>query len=147
MAMHLYRSINQPIREGLSWDELWRGPDRGLIWCWERGRQKRVEEPELAARAEKGELVPLAWKGGVEEKLKVEKKHGTLRYLATWLGLRGEDLDIALEEKRTVVCARTCQVVVFSDKAPVDKEKNRYAPVHAAKQPLKRTATSVAERP
>jgi hypothetical protein len=69
MATHLHRSIGKPIRTGLSWDELWRGPDRGLISCWERGRQRRVTDPELAARADKGELVMLAWKGGVEEKL------------------------------------------------------------------------------
>ncbi|MBN1507923.1 MAG: hypothetical protein JW955_13815 [Sedimentisphaerales bacterium] len=124
MPTHVPRSISQPIRDGLTWDELWRGPDQGLIWCWERGHQIRVEEPELAARAEKGELVVLAWKGGVEEKLKVEKKYGTFRYLATWLGLRGEDLDIVLEDERVIVCARTGQTVVFCARLPVDEEKN-----------------------
>lgn len=123
MATHLHRSIDLPIRKGLSWDELWRGPDRGLIWCWERGRQKRVEEPELAARADKGELVVLAWKGGVTEKLKIEKKPGTLNYLATWQGLRGEDLDIALEEERLIVCSKTGQTVAFSAKLPVEEEE------------------------
>lgn len=122
MAMRLRRSIDQPIREGLSWNELWRGPDRGLIWCWERGRQKRVEEPELAARADKGELVVLAWKGGVEKKLKIEKKPGTLNYLATWQGLRAEDLDIALEDERLIVCSKTGQTVAFSAKLPVEEE-------------------------
>jgi hypothetical protein len=74
----------------------------------------RVEEPELAARADEGELVMLIWKGGVEEKLKIEKKPGTLKYLATWLGLRGEDLDIELEEQRVVVCSKTGQAVIFN---------------------------------
>jgi hypothetical protein len=83
MATHLRLSIDLPIREGLSWEELWLGPDRGLIWCWERGRQLRVEEPELAARADERELVILSWKGGVEKKLKVETKPGTLKILAT----------------------------------------------------------------
>ena len=122
MATHLRRSIDRPIREGLSWDELWRGSDRGLIWCWERGRQKRVEDPALAARADKGELVVLAWKGGVEEKLKIERKPGTFQYLATWQGLRGEDLDIALEDERLIVCSKTRQAVAFSAKLPVEEE-------------------------
>jgi hypothetical protein len=114
MAKKLHRSAREPIREGLTWDETWRGPDNGLIWCWERGRLDRIEKPELAARADCGELVPLDWKGGVQEKLKVERKPGTLKYLATWQGLRGEDLDISLDAESTIVCARTQQIVVFS---------------------------------
>jgi hypothetical protein len=117
MAAKVYRSIKQPIRADLSWDQLWLGPDRGLIWCWERGRQKSAEEPELAARARKGELVPLAWIGGVAEKLKLDKKPGTLNYLATWQGLRGEDLDVSLDEERVVVCSRTGQAVAFTGRA------------------------------
>ena len=99
MDTHLRRSIHEPIREGLSRTELWDGEDGGLIWCWELGRQKRLQDPDLAARAEKGKLVVLAWKGGVQKKLKVDKKGGTLYYLATWQGLHGEDLDIALEDE------------------------------------------------
>jgi hypothetical protein len=122
MATHLRLSIDQPIREGLTWEELWLGPDRGLIWCWERGRQIRDEEPELAARANEGELIVLVWKGGVEEKLKIEKKPGTLKYLATLQGLRGEDLDIALEAERLIMYSKTGQTVAFSAKLPVEDE-------------------------
>jgi hypothetical protein len=122
MATRLRRSIDQPIREGLSWSERWEGPDEGLICCWERGRQERLERPDDAARADKGELVGLDWKGGVKKKLAVEKKPGTLRYLATWQGLRGEDLDIELEDERVIVCTRTGQAVVFSAKLPEDEE-------------------------
>ena len=122
MATHLRRSIDRPIRDGLSWDELWRGPDQGLIGCWERGRQKRIEEPELAARADKGELVVLGWKGGVKEKLKIERKAGTLQYLANWQGLRGQDLDIALEDERLIVCSKTGQTVAFSVNLPEEEE-------------------------
>jgi hypothetical protein len=113
MTQKLHRSVKQPIRTELSWDELWLGSDKGLIWCWERGRQKRAEEPELAERAQRGELVPLAWAGGVAEKLKLDKKPGSLNYLATWQGLRGEDLDIMLEGDQVLVCSRTGQTVVF----------------------------------
>lgn len=122
MATRLYRSIEHPIREGLNGEELWRGSDRGLIWCWERGRQMRVKEPELAAQADRGELVMLAWKGGVEKKLKIETKPGTLNYLATWQGLRGEDLDILLEEERMIFCSRTGQTVVFSARVILEEE-------------------------
>jgi hypothetical protein len=122
MAAQLRLSIDQPIREGLSWEKLWLGPDRGLICCWERGRQIRVEESELAARADKGEVIVPAWKGGVEEKLKIETKSGTLKYLATWQGLRGEDLDIALEAERLIMCSKTGQTVVFSAGLPDEEE-------------------------
>lgn len=117
----LRRSVKQPIREGLSFEELWRGPDRGLIGCWERGRQIRLQDPELAARAAKGELVMLVWKGGVEKKVKGAEKPGTLEYLATWQGLRGEDLDLDPEASRVIVCARTGQAVVFSPTLPADE--------------------------
>lgn len=122
MATRWYRSIDEPIREGLSWSETWEGPDRGLIWCWERGRQERIERPYDAALANKGVLIGLDWKGGVEKKLAVEKKQGTLRYLATWQGLRGEDLGIDLEAERVIVCTRTGQAVVFSAKLPEDED-------------------------
>jgi hypothetical protein len=114
MSKRLFRSINEPIRKGLSWDEMWRGPDDGLIYCWEHGRQERIERPDDAARAEKGELVGLVWKGGVQRKLKADKMPGTLNYLATWQGLRGEDLDLDRKGERVIVCSRTGQAVVFT---------------------------------
>jgi hypothetical protein len=121
MGARLYRSIGVAIREGLNWTETWRGPDKGLIWCWERGRQERSEKPGLAARADAGELVPLGWKGGVREKGKMEKKPGTFNYLATWQGLRGEDLDLPLDGERTIKCTRTGQIVVFTARVPDDE--------------------------
>ena len=119
------RSIDEPIRLGLRWDQRWRGPDGGLIWCWERGRQMRLEDPGLAQRAADGELVLLAWKGGVSEKLKNEKKPklGTLFYIATWLGLRLEDLDISTRDERIVTCAKTHQDVAFSATLPDDDDE------------------------
>jgi hypothetical protein len=119
---HLRRSIEEPIREGLRWEERWHGPDQGLIACWERGRKKRGEESDLAARVEKGELVPLSYRGGVTKKLKLEKTLGTLSYLATWQGLRGEDLDIAPYEARVIVCSKTGQAVSFSGAASFSSE-------------------------
>jgi predicted NUDIX family NTP pyrophosphohydrolase len=121
MASRLFRSIQEPIRENLTWDEMWMGPDRGLIWCWEKGRLDRHSQPELARRAERGELIPLDWKGGVRKKLKEEIKRGTLKYLATWQGLRGEDLDIDIDGERVLVCCRTGQKVLFSA-APIEDD-------------------------
>lgn len=122
MATRLRRSIDEPIREDLSWSETWKGPDQGLIFCWERGRQERCGRPGLASRADQGELVSPDWKGGVTKKLKVERKQGTFQYLATWQGLRGESLDIALEDELVVVCAKFGQAVVFSAKLPEDED-------------------------
>ena len=114
MSQVIHRAATEPIREGLSWDERWRGPDKGLITCWEVGRRLRKKNPELAERAEQGELPPLEWKGGVEKRLKQKRKYGTLRYLAQWQGLRGEDLDITLEEEVELLCARTDMRVIFT---------------------------------
>lgn len=95
MSKKLTRPLKQTVRTGLSVAELWGGPDRGLICCWERGRQKRNEEPDLAKRAEAGELVPLAW------------QRDSLLYLATWQGLRGEALNLPLDGELTLTCTKT----------------------------------------
>jgi len=105
MPERLQRSIKLPIRVGLNWTERWAGLDEGLIFCWEQGRELRFDNPDLAVRAEAGELVPLEWKGGVEKKLKANKpKAGSFFYLATWQGLRGQSLDIDIENETIVVC-------------------------------------------
>jgi hypothetical protein len=128
MSIHLHRSVDHPLRDGLSWTELWEGPDKGLIWCWERGRQKRSEDPDLAARADKGELVTLPWKGGTKEgsgtpeERGTQTKYGTLKYLAMWQGLRHEALDLALEGERVIVCSRTKRSVVFRATPPLSEE-------------------------
>jgi hypothetical protein len=135
MPTHLHRAITTPIRENLTWPERWQGPDAGLIFCWERGREMRAESPELADSAGRGELIPLAWKGGVQEKSeaapapkntsksKPKPKEGTLYYLATWQGLRGDDLDIDVDGERVIVCARTKQAVAFSAGSSGDEDE------------------------
>jgi len=112
--MKLFRSINEEIREGLSWDERWRGQDRGLITCWEVGRTISSDKPELAAKAIRGELPLLPWKGGVEKVTKNKEKHGSLLYLAQWQGMRGDNLDIDTEEEVEIVCSRTGMKVTFT---------------------------------
>jgi hypothetical protein len=89
------------------------GPDNGLIACWERGREKRAESPDLAADAELGKLVLLPWRGGVEKAVKSKQKFGSLNYLAMWQGLRGEDLDIDPNTATVITCIATGVSVTF----------------------------------
>jgi hypothetical protein len=121
MTTKMKRSIAAPMREGLSWEERWRESDKGLIWSWELGREKRLEEPELAERAVNGELVTLVFKGGTErlqepeesDKKKSPLRLGAIQYLAMWKGLRNEDLDIDVAGEHVVVCSRTKRSVTF----------------------------------
>ena len=107
------RSIEEPVRKALTWEELWKGSDNGLIACWEQGRVKAVNSPDLAESCKSGELPVLAWKGGVEKKIK-GKKYGSLFYLATWQGLRGEDLNINQREEISIICSKTQVEVIFT---------------------------------
>ena len=114
MSNRIYRSLQEPIRENPSFDERWRGLDKGLITCWEVGRSKGLESPKLTERAKNGELPVLGWKGGVEKKIQKKEKYGSLNYLAQWQGLRGKDLDIDLTAEREIICAKTGMKVIFT---------------------------------
>ena len=113
-ARLIQRSSSEPIRVKLSWEETWQGSDGGLIKNWEVGRALAMLNPELASRAMAGELPPLNWKGGVDRALVKREKFGSLRYLAQWQGLRGEDLSIAINEEVTIKCAKTHMIVIFT---------------------------------
>ncbi|KUG22011.1 hypothetical protein ASZ90_008212 [hydrocarbon metagenome] len=56
----------------------------------------------------------MVWKGGVEKRLKIVEKYGTLNYLAEWQGLRGEDLNIDLSEEREIICSKTGMKVIYT---------------------------------
>ena len=122
MSYRVYRSIKEEIRTGFTWDEKWKGSDRGLITCWEVGREMSYEKPDIAARARNGELPVVGWKGGVGKELKKKEKIGTLAYLALWQGLRGEDLDIHLMEEPEITCSGTGVIVTFT--GDVEKYSN-----------------------
>ena len=117
--MKVQRSVMKPIRSGLSIEERWKGPDQGLIAAWERGREvsdeSSPESQNLIARARRGELVILPWKGGVERALKAKLKYGTMRYLAMWQGLRGEDLDVDLARDLERTCTSTGMTVIYTN--------------------------------
>ncbi|NIA18614.1 MAG: hypothetical protein GWO85_00790 [Simkaniaceae bacterium] len=115
MDNQIYRSHKVPIRDNLSWVERWEGQDKGLITCWEVGRELSENNPDLAVRVKSGELPPLGWRGGVEKKTEA-KKYGCLNYLAKWQGLRGEDLNIDLEKECELTCSKTGMKVNFPGK-------------------------------
>jgi hypothetical protein len=89
----------------------------------------RESEIELALCAQAGQLMILPWRGGVEKKLVAPKTDGTLNYLAMWHGLRGEDLDIRLDEERVLVCSKTGQEVTFRNASgPKQRQKSKKRP-------------------
>ncbi len=114
MSQRVFRSYKEFRREGLSWEDRWKGNDKELITCWEVGREMREKEPDLARRAENGELPLMGWKGGVDKKTGKGEKYGTLFYLAQWQGLRGEDLDIDLSKEPVLICSKTGMQVIYT---------------------------------
>jgi hypothetical protein len=112
--MIVRRSISEPFRSALSHEELWSGFDKGLIQCWEIGRKRAEEKPELAALCKNGELPVLGWKGGVSRQLLKLDKFGSLMYLAQWQGLRGEDLEVDLGIEKKLICTKTQMAVTFT---------------------------------
>lgn len=114
MSQKVFRSYEEPDREEPSWAERWKGYDEGLITCWEVGRRLRAKEPELAKRAEKGELPVLSWKGGVDKEIQKVEKQGTLFYLAQWQGLRGNNLEIDPSRELELTCSKTGMRVIFT---------------------------------
>lgn len=51
----IYRSMQQAIRKGLTFKERWRAEDRGLIKCWEAGRELAKRDPSIALSATNNE--------------------------------------------------------------------------------------------
>lgn len=110
----LYRSITEPIREDANWEIRWNAEDGGLIACWERGREKRCEDPSLAARAAEGQLVVLPWKGGVEKVIKRNRSLARCSILLCGRVFEAEDLDIDTAEEVALNCAANGMTVVFT---------------------------------
>ena len=66
------------------------GMGNALEICHTTGKEIRESDPELAGRAEKGELAVLNWPGGCDAEASPPRQFGSLFYLAQWQGLRGE---------------------------------------------------------
>lgn len=90
------------------------GPDKGLINAWLAGLAARATDRALADKAAAGELPPLAFKGGVEKKIKSQSKVGSLWYVAAWRGLRGEDLCLDTDSEVRLVCTKTDVPVTYT---------------------------------
>jgi len=114
----IQRSVHEPIRLNMTWEQYWLGSDRGLIKAWEIGRQLRDHQSEIVVCAERGELPVLPWKGGVEKTTKAAK-WGSLYYLAQWQGMRGDDLKINTKNETRIVCAKTGVTVTFVDNVSI----------------------------
>jgi len=108
------RSYGEPDRENLTQVETWNQEDKGLIKNYEVGRALAKSKPELAEKAKKGELPLLGYKGGVEKELKKKEKIGALNYVAKWQALRGENLNIDLDEEVILICTKTNVKVTFT---------------------------------
>lgn len=129
------RSIGAVDRDGLEWNDVWCGDDRGLIAAWEAGRRMAEKRPDLARAARRGELVTLPWKGGIDpddlaataarkaererrtgtkSKTKPRQRYGPLLYLAMWQGLRGDDLDVTLNGETRLTCTASGVAVTFT---------------------------------
>ena len=111
--MRIYRSISEQIYEELSYEKRINGYDKVLINSWHVGRKLAIYRPELAVLAKNGELPVLTVKGGIDRAIK-QDKIGSLWYLATWQGLRGEDLDVDPSGEIELVCSRTGVRVLFT---------------------------------
>lgn len=109
----LTRAIDADEREGLTWDERWSGPDKGLISSWEAGRRYAEAHPDQAAEAKRGALVVLPWKGGLTKSVK-SKRYAPLLYFAMWQGLRGDALHIDIEAETAVTCTKHKTTVIFT---------------------------------
>jgi len=114
----IQRSVHEPIRLNMTWEQYWLGSDRGLIKAWEIGRQLRDHQSEIVVCAERRELPVLPWKGGVEKTTKAAK-WGSLYYLAQWQGMRGDDLKINTKNETRIVCAKTGVTVTFVDNVSI----------------------------
>ena len=110
----IYRSFSELDRENLTWEETWKREDKGLIKNYEVGRALAIKVPELAEKAKRGELPVLVYKGGVEKPLKKKEKIGALNYIAKWQALRGEDLNIDMDEEMVLICSKTKVSVTFT---------------------------------
>lgn len=114
MTSRIQQDIGTPVRSELSWSDTWENDDKGLIKCWEVGREMAAKRPDLAQACLENQLPTLGWKGGVSRSLKKLEKFGSLNYLAQWQGLRGESLDIDSAQDIIKTCSRTHMIVTFT---------------------------------
>jgi len=114
MIQKVYKSFLEPARGSLSFEERWRGSDKGLITSYEVGKTLRLKKPELIEKVIAGELPALGWKGGLDKEIKKKEKYGSLHYLAQWQALHGDNSDIDPSTEVIKTCSRTGMRVIFT---------------------------------
>ena len=112
--MLIQASVNNPPAYEHDYDRRLKGPDHGLINAWIAGIRYAKEHPDIAARAQAGELPVLPYRGGVERAIKTRHKIGALQYVAMWQGLRNEDLQLDTDAEHVMTCQRTGVPVTFT---------------------------------
>lgn len=112
--MLIQASANNPPAYEHDYDRRLKGPDQGLINAWIAGISYAKAYPEIAARAQAGELPALPYRGGVERAIKTRNKIGALQYVAMWQGLRNEDLQLDTDAEPVMTCQRTKVPVTFT---------------------------------
>ena len=112
--MLIQASVNSPPAFEHDYDRRLKGPDHGLINAWLAGIRYAKEHPDVAARAQAGELPVLPYRGGVERTIKSRHKIGALHYLAMWHGLRHENLHLDTGAEPVMICQRTGVPVTFT---------------------------------
>ena len=109
-------------------------PGHALQICHEMGQQLRATNPELAARADNGELPVLTLPGGHNPAPQAQppRSFGSLYYLAQWQGLRGEpwnglkgsDRNMTTTKPVGILCAASGAFTVFTRDAKLYLNKN-----------------------
>ena len=126
-------NIDVPIRNGLTPNELWKQSDKGIIKAWELGREWAKLYPKMSSDAKSGYLIELKrktgyragdeenyvslFKGGFNKPQKESFRYGTLHYYAMWIGLRGDNLTINLDDEYPLTCKKTNMKVLYTYEA------------------------------
>lgn len=117
MEKIVFKSTSDKSRfDNLTWKKRWQGEDNGLIACWEQGRKIAITNETLVTKVKNNELPVLPWKGGYENPIEKTRWHVPFYYYAMWLGLKGEDLKINLDDNIKVTCSRTKMTSIFTNK-------------------------------
>ena len=97
------------------------GAGEALEICHASGKELRNTSPELASRAESGELPVLEFPGGVDAADLTSGRFGSLFYLAQWQGLRdapwngltGKEKNMSTTQPIGIRCAASDMFTVF----------------------------------
>ena len=108
------------------------GLGNALEICHTTGKYMRHSDPELAGRAERGQLPVLNWPGGVDTEASPPRRFGSFFYLAQWQGLRGEqwhgitgnNKSMSTTHPVGIKCAATGRVTIFT------KDARKYLSAH-----------------